>query len=197
MKNTIFLFIAALVFSATVSAQNTVDSIRSKYQLQPMPGAMTIEKTFPVIGTYQMTAADGAMQNVVITIDSVNKGIVWVEGLPEGKFKAYLKRSPGTYRIVAQKAVNGKQVPEGTLLFDPATNTLNVALGKKFDDADPAAVFALNPANGSATSIDATASTEVKVKSKKGDTKTKSKLLFYTATKAEVASSTSTDAAKQ
>src|SRR5215203_1089684 len=118
MKNTIFLFIAALFFSAAVNAQSTVDSIRSKYQLQPMPGAMTIEKTFPILGSYQMTAADGATQNVVISIDSVNKGIVWVEGLPEGRFKAYLKRSPGTYRIFQQKGVNGKQIPEGTLLFD-------------------------------------------------------------------------------
>ena len=197
MKNAIFLFIAALFFSAAVSAQGTVDSIRSKYQLQPMPGAMTIEKTYPVIGSYQMTKADGTMQDVVITIDSVNKGIVWVEGLPEGKFKAYLRKSPGTYRVVAQKGENGKQIPEGTLLFDPATNTLNVALGKKYDDVDPASVFALNPAmNGTAVTPEV-ASTEVKVKTKKGDTKTKSKLLFYTATKAEVASSTSIDAAKQ
>ena len=37
MKNTIFLFIAALSFSAAVSAQSTVDSIHSKYQMQPMP----------------------------------------------------------------------------------------------------------------------------------------------------------------
>ena len=196
MKNTIFLFIAALFVSAAVSAQNTVDSIRSKYQLQPMPGAMTVEKAFPVIGTYQLTTADGTSQNVVITLDSVNRGIVWVEGLPQGKFKAYLKKSPGTYRIVEQKGLDNKSVPEGTLLFDPATNTLNVALGKKFDDADPAAVFALNPANGTPVT-EPTAVTEVKVKTKKGDTKTKSKLLFYTATKAEVASSTSTDAAKQ
>ena len=198
MKNTIFLFVAALFVSVAVSAQSTVDSIRSKYQLQPMPGALTIEKSFPVIGSYQMNKADGSVQNVLITIDSVNRGIVWVEGLPEGKFKAYLKKSPGTYRIVTQKADNGKQVPEGTLLFDPATNTLNIALGKKFDDADPAAVFALNPANAATTpSPDMASTTEVKVKSKKGDSKTKTKLLFYTATKAEVASSTSADSAKQ
>ena len=197
MKNTIFLFVAALFVSAAVNAQNTVDSIRSKYQLQAMPEAITIEKTFPVIGTYQMTAADGATKNVVVTLDSVNKGIVWVDGLPEGKFKAYLKKSPGTYRIMEQKGTTtSKTVPEGTLLFDPATNVLNIALGKKFDDADPAAVFALNPATG-VVATDVAANTEVKVKTKKGDTKTKSKLLFYTATKAEVASSTSTDAAKQ
>ena len=179
MKNTIFLFVAALFVSVAVSAQSTVDSIRSKYQLQPMPGALTIEKSFPVIGSYQMNKADGSVQNVLITIDSVNRGIVWVEGLPEGKFKAYLKKSPGTYRIVTQKADNGKQVPEGTLLFDPATNTLNIALGKKFDDADPAAVFALNPANAATTpSPDMASTTEVKVKSKKRRFKNKNKTIF-------------------
>jgi hypothetical protein len=201
MKNTIFLFVAALLFGAAVNAQTTVDSIRSKYQLQPMPDALTIEKTFPVLGSYQLTAKDGSIQNVVVTLDSVNRGIIWVDGLPEGRFKAYLKKSPGLYRVVTQKAVSGKQVPEGTLMFDPATNTLNVALGKKYDDVDPVAVFALNP-NATATtdvtaSTDVAAPTEVKVKTKKGDSKTKSKLFFYTATKAEVATSTSTDAAKQ
>ncbi len=194
MKNAIFLFIATLFF-ASVNAQSTVDSIRAKYKLQTMPEALTIEKAFPVLGTYKLTAADGSMQNVVVTIDSASKGIVWVEGLPEGKFKAYLKRSPATYRVVAQKSESGKQIPEGTLMFDASTNTLNVALGKKFDEADPAAIFAMNT-----TAVDTdVATTEVKVKSKKGDTKTKTKtkVMFYTATKAEVATSTSIDAAKQ
>ena len=192
MKNTMFLFVAALLFSAAVNAQSTVDSIKAKYQLQPMPEALTLEKTFPVIGSYSLTAADGTSQPVTITIDSVNRGIVWVEGLPEGKFKAYLRKAPGTYRIISQKSESGKQIPEGTLLFDPSTNTLNVALGKKFDEADPAAIFAMNSVDA-----DAPAVTEVKVKSKKGDTKTKSKVLFYTATKAQVETSTSTGAAKQ
>ena len=193
MKNTFFLFAAGLIFSASVKAQTTVDSIRAKYQLQTMPEALTIEKAFPVLGTYQLSATDGTVKDVVVTIDSASKGIVWVEGLPEGKFKAFLKKSPATYRVVAQKSESGKQIPEGTLMFDATTNTLQVALGKKFDDADPAAVFALNTNNAN-TDV---AATEVKVKSKKGDTKTKTKLMFYTATKAEVATSISTDAAKQ
>ena len=194
MKNTIFLFVAALLFSVAVNAQSTVDSIKAKYQLQAMPEALTLEKTFPVLGSYSYTTADGVSQPVTITIDSANKGVVWVEGLPEGKFKAYLRKSPGTYRIVSQKADGGKQIPEGTLIFDPTTNTLNVALGKKYDEVDPAAIFA-----SMSTGVDADAApvTEVKVKSKKGSTKPKSKVMFYTATKAETATSTSTDAAKQ
>jgi len=197
MKNTMFLLAAALLFSVAVNAQSTVDSIRAKYQLQPMPEALTIEKAFPVLGTYQLTNQDGTTQNIVVSMDSASKGIVWVEGLPEGKFKAYLKRSPSTYRVITQKSPEGKQVPEGTLHFDPTTNTLHVALGKKFDEADPAGIFALTTPATDATAMATTAPTEVKVKTKKGDTKTKSKVMIYTATKAEVATSVSADAAKQ
>ena len=190
MKNTIFLFIATLVLSVAVSAQSTVDSIKAKYQLQPMPEALTIEKSFPVLGTYLITAADGTTQNVIITLDQENKGIVWIEGLPEGKIKAYLRKSPGTYRIIAQKSESGKSVPEGTLNFDPATNTLNVALGKKFDDADPTAIF--NTTTAVDADVDATASgTTVKTKTKTATSKTKTKVVFYTATKADVQNTSS------
>lgn len=193
MKNTIFLFIAGLLFSAAVSAQSTVDSIHAKYQLQPMPEALTIEKTFPVLGSYQLTAADGSSQTVNITLDTANKGIIWISGLPEGTMKAYLKRTPGTYRILSQKADNGKQIPEGTLVFDPSTGTLNVALGKAFDETDPSSIFALN----TSATTDVTANTnEVKVKAKTDKSKTKTKVVYYTATKAEM-TSTSSNAAKQ
>lgn len=194
MKNIISLFIAALFVTASVKAQSTIDSIASKYQLQPMPEALTIEKTFPVIGSYQLTAADGSSQNVTITLDSANQGIIWVEGLPEGRMKAYLRKSPGTYRILSQKSESGKQIPEGTLLFDPSNNTLNIALGKAFDVADPASVFTLN-GNVDANTIES--GTEVKVKSKSANTKSKTRVIYYTATKAEVNTSTSTGAAKQ
>jgi hypothetical protein len=205
MKNTLFLAIAAICFSVTSSAQSTVDSIRAKYQLQPMPEALTLEKTFPVIGSYQLanatqsttqststteststtpstTSTEVQQADVTITLDSVNKGIIWVEGLPQGKFKAYLKKSPATYRILAQKTASGKQIPEGTLILDPSTNTLNIALGKAFDEADPAAIFA-------AVSPDVTEA-EVKVKTKKS--KTKSKVAFYTANKIVATPTTTT-----
>lgn len=181
MKNAIFLFIAALLFGASVNAQSTVDSINAKYQLIPMPEALTLEKAFPVVGTYNLTTADSTTSTpVTITLDAESKGIVWVEGLPQGKFKAYLKRSPATYRIVAQKTESGKSIPEGTLIFDQSTNTLNVALGKKFDDADPAAIFL----NTNAVA-DVASGTEVKVKSKSATSKTKSKVIFYNAVKAD------------
>jgi hypothetical protein len=197
MKNAISLFIAALLVTASVNAQSTVDSIHSKYQMQPMPEALTIEKTFPVLGSYQLTTGDGSAQTVTITLDSMNRGVIWVAGLPEGTIKAYLKKSPGTYRIISQKAESGKQIPEGTLFFDPSTNTLNVALGKSFDEADPTAIFSsMNPTTDN-TDVAAN-NNEVKVKTKTptSKTKTKTKLVFYTATKNEM-NSTSTNAAKQ
>ena len=178
MKNTIFLFLAALFISFGASAQSTADSISAKYQLIPMPEAFTIEKAFPVLGAYQLQNGTETSTPVTITLDSVHKGMVWVEGLPQGKFKAFLKQSPATYRIVAQKSESGTSIPAGTLIFDPATSTLNIALGKAFDDANPAAVFA-NANNAS----DVAVVEEVKVK-KKGS-KTKTKITYFTAVKAD------------
>ncbi|MGZ3847260.1 MAG: hypothetical protein ACXVBK_16685 [Flavisolibacter sp.] len=197
MKNAIFLFIAALFFTASVSAQSTVDSIHAKYQMQPMPDTLTIEKTFPVLGSYQLTTKDGSAQTVTVTLDSANKGIVWINGLPEGTMKAYLKKSPGTYRIVSQKSQSGTQIPEGTLYFDPTTNVLNVALGRPYNDADPTSIFS-NTTAADATADVADNANQVKVKTKTpvSKTKTKSKLVFYTATKTQM-TSTSTNAAKQ
>jgi len=198
MKNTIFLFLAALLFTAAVSAQSTVDSIHAKYQLQPMPEGLTIEKTFPVLGTYQLTTADSSSaQQVTVTLDSANKGMIWIAGLPEGTMKAYLKKSPGTYRILSQKSESGSQIPEGTLFFDPSTNTLSVALGKAYDEADPTSIFASMNANAN-TDVAADNGNEVKVKTKTptSKTKTKTRLVFYTATKSQM-TSTDTNAAKQ
>ena len=222
MKNRFFLLIAAFLFTAVVNAQSTVDSIAAKYKLVPMPEPLTIEKTFPVLGTYQldanvapaavnsttvstdnsasvttspaqsnttsnaagteMTATPG---NITVTLDPENKGLIWVEGFPQGKFKAYLRKSPSTYRILSQKTESGEKIEEGTLLFDPATNMLNIAFGKAYDDADPAAIFALNPAlNPDATATEAApADNTVKIKTKTATTKTKAKVTYFTASK--------------
>lgn len=195
MKNTFFLAVAALLFSVAVNAQSTVDSIAAKYKLLPMPAPLTIEKTFPVLGTYTLagtgqasatastdaavaTDAVVAAPSVVVTLDSVNKGMVWVEGLPEGKIKAYLQKSPATYRILAQKSESGKSVPEGTLILDTTTQTLNVALGAPFNATDPAAIFTFN----NSTPDD----NEVEIKAKSKNAKTKAKVKFYTASKVVV-----------
>lgn len=232
MKNRIFLVIAAFLVTASVQAQSTVDSIAAKYKLVPMPEALTIEKTFPVLGTYQLgganawssgtpatsasdnnttstpaatnspvstestastsTTSGNAMANtgsIVVTLDPVSKGIIWVEGLPQGKFKAYLKKSPSTYRILSQKTESGTQVPEGTLLYDTETKTLSIALGKAYDETDPAAIFALNTTTGNEV---VPAENEVKIKTKSAKSKTKDKVTYFTATKME-ATPTSTE----
>lgn len=187
MKNVLFGLVAVLFLSIGASAQSTADSISSKYHLLPMPQALTIEKTFPVLGNYQLVA-NGNTQNVSVTLDAGNKGIIWVEGLEEGKFKAYLKRSPSTYRIISQKTEAGKAIPEGTLIFDPATNALNIAIGKSFDAVDPASVFNLNPAVD--PSVDGAA--EVKVKTKKASSKSKTKIQYYSAVKVQESAATAT-----
>lgn len=186
MKNAIFLVLAAFLVTVSASAQTTVDSIRAKYKLQPMPEAMTIEKTFPVLGTYRLTNTADTTTAVTVSLDSVNKGMIWVEGLPQGRFKAVLRQSPSTYRVVSQKLEGGKSVPEGTLIFDPATSTLNIALGKAYDDANPAEIFALSTAAAGAEG------NEVEVKTKTKTSKTKSKVVFYTATKDVQNTTTST-----
>src|SRR5688572_15814373 len=53
------------------------------YKMQPMPEALTTEKIFPVLGKYQLTDKEGASSTVTITLDETNKGIVWIEGLPQ------------------------------------------------------------------------------------------------------------------
>lgn len=175
MKNTIFAALGALFISASANAQSTADSIAAKYQQLPMPERLTIEKTFPVLGTYEMAGEAEEAATLTVSLDPDNKGIVWVEGLPQGKLKAYLRKSPATYRIISQKTEAGRQVPEGTLHLDQQTNTLHISLGAPYNVADPASVFALNNANAA----------EAEVKTKKSTSKTKAKVRYYTATKVE------------
>lgn len=94
------------------------------------------EHIFPVLGTYTASGTSGG--NVTVTLDSANKGTVWVEGLSQGRFKALMKKAPVTYKIPAQKTESGKDVQEGTLVYQPTSKELIVVLGRPFDDANPA-----------------------------------------------------------
>ncbi len=140
----------------------TVDSIAAKYKLQPMPEALAIDQVFPVIGEYQATAAPAmtdsaatapaasteatpAVSNVKVVLDEQNKGLVWIEGLPQGKIKGMLRKSPSTYKIPAQKTEDGKDVKEGTLIYDKDTKIISICIGKAYNDQDPAAAFAPAP----------------------------------------------------
>ena len=174
------------------------------YKMQPMPEALTIEKIFPVLGNYQVTDKEGTATTVTVSLDPTNKGIVWVEGLPQGKIKATLRKSPATYKIPVQplgeevvateteveatdakatksksataKKETKKELPEGVLIYDKDANVLNVCIGCKYNNEDPAVAF--TPAE----STDATATEEAdKAEKKTAKTKTAKK------TKAKVA----------
>lgn len=191
-----FAAAAALMLGASAQAQSTVDSIAAKYKLLPMPGAATLERAFPAIGTYQLANVTDGAGTLTVMLDTSNKGIVWVEGLPQGKVKAYLRKSPATYRIYAQKTGSGRQISEGTLHYDTTMRNLHIALGKAYNESDPTAIFDLAPDMNSNTgetetkikSGDTKVKTEVegnqvKIKTKTATSKNKTKILFYTATK--------------
>jgi len=135
------------------------------YKMQPMPEALTTEKIFPVIGKYQLTDKEGAQSTVTISLDPNNKGIAWIEGLPQGKIKATLRKSPATYKIPVQplgeegemasvaetevkakdvktkEAKKAKELPEGVLIYDKDANVLNVCIGCTYNNEDPAVAF--------------------------------------------------------
>lgn len=121
----------------------TVLAITSKYEgkyITSRPATTELD-IFPVIGKYESTTnADAA--SVSIALDAENKGVVWIEGLPQGKIKAMLRKSPAVYKIPAQKTEDGKEVAEGTLIFDKEAGTLSINIGKAFNAEDPAAAFA-------------------------------------------------------
>jgi hypothetical protein len=178
MKKTFFIISAfLLLFTVTLNAQtDTVQPVKTdkwnnyspeKYKLTPMPAPLTIEKIFPVIGKYSITDKDGLASDLSITLDESNKGIAWVEGLPQGRIKAYLKKAPGTYMIPAQKIADEKDLAEGVLLFNKEANTLDICIGCTFNTEDPASAFA--------TPAEPVVEEPVATKGKKATAKTKVK----------------------
>jgi hypothetical protein len=190
MKKTAFIAGALLLLAvARVSAQDqpvtkspTVDSINAKYKMLEMPKALTIEQIYPVLGQYQLTNNTDKTEvgPVKVVIDETNKGTVWIEGLPQGRVYAQLRKSPATYKIPAQKTVDGNDVAEGTLIYDKDNNLLSVSIGKPYNMASPEAVF-------SAPAEPEVVVTEVKTKSNKTKIKTEKKPvvkhLVYTGSK--------------
>ena len=192
MKTTFSLLgIVMLLLSFSLNAQQptkpsnpTVDSILSKYSLQPMPTAPTTDQIFPVIGTYQSSTNEN--DKITVTLDETNKGFVWIDGLPQGRAKAILKKSPSTYKIVSQKTADGKQIPEGTLIYDKDANVIHVLLGLPYNDANPEAVFS--------TSTEQPAQDVVVTKSKANKTKQKvKKVETWTFTGSKMQQSTATN----
>lgn len=179
MKNTIVIMAVIAFFFSAANAQQTwdpkknptVDSINAKYadKMLPPRQPVTIDQVFPVIGQYESTVNMDAA-NVSIVLDEASRGIIWVNGLPQGKIKAMLKRSPATYRIPAQTGEDGKMIPEGTLIFDKDANVLNIVIGKPYNESDPGQVFLPKPADEVAAE-----ETVVKTKTKTSTSKTKTK----------------------
>lgn len=167
MKNTIFLAASVLFFSAasaqtdtatkeaasaatttsntttTATASTPVTATAAVIVPEHLKGVSSDnirpEHYLPVLGSYQ--ASGSSAGSLTITVDEQNIGIVWIDGLPQGRVKGLLKRSPATYKIPAQKTAEGKSVPEGTLIFNPDTKEISIQLGKAFNDADPSAAF--------------------------------------------------------
>ncbi len=183
MKKTIGLMggIALCMLTISANAQTwdaknnpTVDSITAKYKDKMIPARapLTTEDIYPAIGKYESTV-NTDVTALSVSLDETSKGVVWIDGLPQGRVKAMLRKSPATYKIPAQKTAEGKDVAEGTLIFDKESNTLNIVIGKPFNTENPANVFAA-PAIG--TVDEAAANTETEVKVKDGKTKTKTKV---------------------
>ena len=149
MKNTLLFF--GLLLAGAAQAQTTEQTeaqTTAATETATAVVAQTAKVTsdnitpayfLPALG--QFTGTEGSTENLTVTVDEQNLGIVWVEGLAAGKFKALLKQSPATYKIPAQKTASGQSIPEGTLMVTPETGQIKILMGKSFDDANPAAAF--------------------------------------------------------
>lgn len=189
MKNNAFLAVA-LLFTAAAGAQTTTTGTTTTTTTLPTTTVVTTtvvnaealkglkledirpEHSFPVLGSYKASGASTG--DVTITIDETNKGIVWVDGLQQGKFKALMKKAPSTYKIPAQKTESGKAVAEGTLFLNPESKELTIVLGRPFNDEDPTSFL----------------NSEVK-------TKSKVKTWQYTGVKADTNAAVTTPASQQ
>ncbi len=129
---------AATSSTTPVSNMVTVDSNLPEHLKGVTSSTVQPKHYLPVLGSY--TTADAAT-NLTIAVDEQNVGIVWIDGLPQGRVKAYLKKTPATYKIPAQKTAEGKSIAEGTLVYDKDANQLWLCTGCAFNEADPAATF--------------------------------------------------------
>jgi hypothetical protein len=199
MKKAILVGVIALsLLSTTVQAQQTwnakknptVDSITAPYEAKLLAArpAPTTADIYPVIGTYE-SATNTDAPSVTVTLDEQNKGFVWIEGLPQGKIKAMLRKSPATYKIPVQKTEDGKDVPEGTLIFDKDSKTLSIVIGKTYNAEDPSAAFTMTTEDQNMATTTDVVKTKTKTGGKIVKTKTKPapKPWTYTGTKVEKA----------
>ena len=93
----IFIFTIALFgFSVAVAQTSAAPENPKNYKpapkaLLPMPVELTENDVFPILGNYEVINEKGESSNISISNDVENKGVIWIRGLVEGKFYAYLK----------------------------------------------------------------------------------------------------------
>lgn len=106
-----------------------------------------------VLGTYQQenttTTATGteaqsntnatttAGSNVSVTVDDQNPGKIWISGIGEDKFYAYLKNDANVYKIPNQKVSDKKSISEGIVSYDETSKEVHIRIGSGYNDADP------------------------------------------------------------
>ena len=189
MKNTIFAALALLTGAVANAQTDTTTRPQPDTTTRPLPDTtlvtladtsvgkayvtnperlqslttetLTPADIYPALGTF--TGSGTSTAQVTITLDETNKGTVWVEGLPQGRFKALMKKAPATYKIPAQTSESGKAIAEGTLYVNPETAELTIVVGQSFNDKQPTAVLtAATKKNGwRYTGVKTAAETEV------------------------------------
>lgn len=136
----IALFISAFAFAQVTTTPEVPRNYKPKpKELLPMPDSLTTDMIFPVLGKYDVLNKNGDSSTVFITLDGDSKGVIWISGLSEGKFKAELKASPATYKIPSQKTYFN-DAPEETVsdaaiadaTVDNAAESPLKAVAKKF-----------------------------------------------------------------
>jgi hypothetical protein len=143
MKNTLLALAFLSVFAANAqTASTTSESLNVSVASAPAKHVSSDnirpEHFLPVLGNFK---TGNSSQQISITVDPANIGIIWIEGLQQGRFKALLKQSPAVYKIPAQTTESGKRIAEGTLVYDKQTAELKIILGIPFNDASPVAAF--------------------------------------------------------
>ena len=165
MKKIALVICGVIFFALITTAQQTylpsnnptVTAITSKYSYKEVKHEeITDDKVFPVLGNYMPEADSKVTGTVHISIDPDNKGIVWIDGLPQGKMKAMLRIAPSTYKIPAQKTEQGTDVAEGVLIYDKALNKLSVCIGHPYNEKNPSEAFTTTEEDMTATSETAT-----------------------------------------
>lgn len=91
----------------------TVDSITAKYKdkLVTAPVAPTQDKIFPVIGQYE-SATNPETASVTVSLDAQNKGMIWIEGLPQGRVKGLLANPRPRIRYPHRKMQKVRMFPK-------------------------------------------------------------------------------------